>query len=93
MLGFGVLIFFSIIIILSSFIWSIEIVGNETYSNEVIMELLADENIKSGIIKYNIDKNYIRSILLNELDCLSFVSVDIKGTRLIITIYEQDIPP
>lgn len=93
MLGFGFLIFFIIVIILSSFIWSIEIIGNETYSDEIIMNFLADENIKSGIIKYHIDKDYIRNLLLNELEQLSFVSVDIKGTKLIISIYEQDVPP
>lgn len=93
MLGFGIFIFFSIVIILSSFIWSIEIIGNETYSDDSIIEFLSNKNIKSGIIKYNIDKNHIKNLLLNEFEYISFVSIDIKGTRLVISIQEQDIPP
>ena len=79
MLGFGILIFLGLIIFLSSFIWNIEVTGNE--------------NIKSGIIKYNIDKDYTKHFLLDQFDNFSFVSVDIKGTKLIIEVKEQDLPP
>ncbi|QQY80473.1 hypothetical protein EDD65_102120 [Keratinibaculum paraultunense] len=92
-LGLGVFIFFSVIIILSSFIWSIEIIGNEIYSDDSIIEFLSNKNIKSGIIKYTIDKDYIKNLLLNKFEYISFASIDIKGTRLIISIQEQDIPP
>ena len=93
MLGFGILIFFSLVLILSSFIWSIEVMGNEKINRMDIIRALENEDIRPGIIKYNIDKDYISSLLLNGFEELSFVSIDIKGTRLIISIYEQDIPP
>lgn len=93
MLGFGILIFFSLILVLSSFIWSIEVLGLEKISKMDIIRVLEGENIRPGIIKYNIDKDYISSLLLNGFEHISFASIDIKGTKLIVSIYEQDIPP
>ena len=54
---------------------------------------MGDHNIKVGKLKYNIDKENIRKILINEYDYISFVSANIKGTKLTIDIREQDIPP
>lgn len=93
MLGFGILIFLGLIIFLSSFIWNIEVTGNEKIKTQDIIKVLEKENIKSGIIKYNIDKDYTKHFLLDQFDNFSFVSVDIKGTKLIIEVKEQDLPP
>ncbi|MCF6466528.1 sporulation protein YqfD [Clostridium sp. Cult2] len=93
MLAFGFVIFFGIIIFLSSLIWDIEIIGNEKVRTEDIMKILEKENIKNGIIKYKIDKDYTKHLLLNEFDTFSFLSIEIKGTKLIIEIKEQDLPP
>lgn len=93
MLGFGFILFLGIIFFLSSLIWNIEIVGNERVKTEEIIKILEKEEIKRGIIKYKIDKDYIKYLLLNEFDNLSFLSVDIKGTKLLIEMKEQDLPP
>ena len=93
MFGFGVLIFLGLIIFLSSFIWNIEVIGNEKIKAEDIITVLEKENIKPGIIKYNIDKDYTKYFLLDKFDCFSFISVEIKGTKLIIEVKEQDLPP
>lgn len=90
MLGFGFILFVAIIIFLSSIIWEIEIIGNEQIKREEIIDFLEQVDIKDGIIKYSIDKEHIKHLILNEFDILSFVSVDIKGTRLIIEVKEQD---
>lgn len=93
MLGIGFILFFIIIALLSSIIWEIKINGNEKIKDEEILQLLEKENIKQGIIKYKIDNDYIEKLLLNKFDIFSFVSVEIKGTNLIIEIKEQDIVP
>lgn len=93
MLAFGFLLFLGIIIFLSSLIWNIEIIGNEKVKTEDILKILEKEEIKNGIIKYKIDKDYTKHLLLNEFDTISFLSVEIKGTKLIIEIKEQDLPP
>lgn len=93
MLGFGFLIFIGLIFFLTSFIWKIEILGNETVSSEELLKILENINVKYGTIKYNIDKDEIKNIILDEVDYLSFVGVEVKGTKLIIEIKEQDLPP
>ncbi|HSH36739.1 sporulation protein YqfD, partial [Schnuerera sp.] len=93
MLAFGFVIFLGIIIFLSSLIWDIEIRGNEKVKTQDIMEILEKEDIKNGIIKYKIDKDYTKHLLLNEFDTFSFISVEIKGTKLLIEVKEQDLPP
>jgi len=92
-LGIGFILFFAIIALLSSIIWDIEIIGNEKVKDEEILHLLKEEKIKEGIIKYRIDKDYVENLLLNEFDVFSFISVEIKGTKLIIEIKERDLPP
>lgn len=93
MLGFGFIIFWSIIIFLISFIWDIEIVGTEQTPNEKIINLLSDHNIKPGRLKKGISEDNIRSIILNEFDYFSFLEVRIKGVKLIVEVKEQDIEP
>lgn len=93
MLGFGFLVFLGIIIFLSSLIWDIQVIGNERIKTEDILQVLDKEDIKNGIIKYNIDKDYIKYLLLDEFDIFSFVSAEIKGTKLILEVKEQDLPP
>lgn len=93
MLGFGFFVFLAIIIFLFSLIWDIEVIGNEMIKGEEIIQALEKENIKKGIIKYRIDKDYTKDFLLDKFEHLSFVSVEIKGTRLIVKVKEQDLPP
>lgn len=93
MLGFGFIIFFALIFYLSSLIWHIEIVGNETVKTEEILKVLERENIKKGIIKYRIDEDYVEYMLLKEFDILSYLSIEIEGTKLTIEVKERDLPP
>lgn len=93
MLAFGFFIFIGVIIFLSSLIWNIEVIGNEKVRTEDILKVLEKEEIKNGIIKYKIDKDYTKHLLLNEFDTFSFLSIEIKGTKLIIEVKEQDLPP
>jgi len=78
---------------LSSLIWHIEIVGNETVKTEEILKILERENIKKGIIKYRIDEDYVEYMLLKEFDILSYLSIEIEGTKLTIEVKERDLPP
>lgn len=93
MLGFGFFVFFAVIVFLFSLIWHIDIIGNKGIKTEEIIQALEEENIKEGIIKYKVDKDYTKDFLLDEFEYLSFVSVEIKGTRLVVEVKEQDLPP
>ena len=89
----GFLLFWAIIFFLSSLIWKIDIVGNEQTPREEIISLLKNNNITVGKIKYRLDKEDIKDLLIENYDYFSFVSVNIKGTKLTIEVKEQDLPP
>ncbi len=93
MLVAGFLLFWMTIFLLTSTIWKIEILGIEQTPREEIISLLKENNISTGKLKFNIEKEAVKDILINNYDYFSFTSVSIKGTKLIIEIKEQDLPP
>ncbi len=72
MLGFGLIVFICFIILLSSIIWEIEIIGAEQISTKEIISLLETNNIKTGKLKKIINKDFMKDILLNEFEYISF---------------------
>lgn len=93
MLGFGILLFIIVIVVLSSFIWEIEIRGNEQTPEDRILSLLEENNISIGKFKANIDIDHAKVSILKELDYLSFLDIRTKGVKLILNIKEEDIAP
>lgn len=93
MLGIGFVLFCAIIFLLTSTIWKIEILGNEQTARAEIISILEENNIKVGKLKYKIDNDIIKNILVNKFDYFSFVSSNIKGTVLTIEIKEDDLLP
>lgn len=81
------------ILISSNYIWNIEIVGLENINKEELMTQLSEEGIKVGVMKRKINSNnVINSIRLKRQD-ISWMSVDMKGTNVIVTIVEADEKP
>ena len=93
MLGIGIVIFLILVMFLSSIVWDIEIIGNSIIDTQDIIKFLENENIKLGMIKYKIDKDYIEELILNQFEIFSFVNIETKGTKLILEVKEQTLPP
>lgn len=89
----GLLLFLILTFLLSSTIWKIDIQGNQQTPKEEIISFLKENNISVGNLKLRMDKESIKDILVEHYDYFSFVSVSIKGTKLIIEVKEQDLPP
>ena len=81
------------ILISSTYIWNIEVNGLENISSEEIIEQLKEEGIDIGKRKNSIDaKTVINNIRLKR-DDVSWMSIDMKGTNIIITIVEAEEKP
>ena len=93
MFAFGLVIFASLMIFLSSLLWQIEIIGAEQIPKDQIIELLKENQIKAGRLKYQIDTNEVEGILLKNYDYLSFLDVQIRGVKLTVELKELDIDP
>ncbi len=86
--------FIAVIIIISNFIWNIEIVGleDEEIKSEII-ELINHEGVSIGKYKNKIDlQNLINKIRI-ERDDIAWVGMKIKGTNLIMEFVLADKKP
>ncbi|MTI49409.1 sporulation protein YqfD [Sporosalibacterium faouarense] len=93
MFAFGFVVAVSILFFLTSFIWSIDIQGNERISKEEILNKLEVMGIDFGTFKRKIDVDVIKKGLLTNIESLSFARVEIKGTKLLVEIKESDLKP
>ena len=81
------------IIILSNFIWNIEITGNENIPTEEILAILQENNFKTGTSKIGLNtKSIVEQIRLNRQD-VAWVGIEVKGTNAIVKIVEADLKP
>lgn len=85
----GLIIFIIIILWSTKKIVKIEIHGNEYYASTEIYEFLTENNIDYGSAVKNISCKDIEKLMLNHFDLLTFVSVHINGSTLIITVKEN----
>lgn len=84
---------FFCVLITSTYIWNIEISGINNIEESEILSQLADEGIDIGKKKSGIDtKTVINNIRLKRND-ISWMSIDMKGTNIIIKIVEADEKP
>ena len=92
---FFICILFIIIslMIMSRFIWNIQIEGIDKLNKDEIMQAIADEGLKIGKYKGNIDtEKIIDKIRLDRAD-ISWIGIEIEGTNAIVKIVEAEAKP
>lgn len=75
---------------LSLFIWNIHVEGNYSLSDEVILNYLASEEIVHGMAKKEIHGEEIEAKLREHFPEITWTSAEVKGTRLIIHVQENE---
>ena len=90
MLGFGFVIACGLVIFLTSFIWSIDVVGNEKISTESILNYLEGIGVEVGTAKRKIDVHEVKKEMLTNINNLNFARIEIKGTKLLVELKESD---
>lgn len=80
-----------IIYVMSLFIWQIDIDGNSKYTDELILQALAQMNVKTGCQKSEIDLPGIEEELRIMYNEITWVSASITGTKLQIELREGDL--
>ena len=85
----GFVIFFAIIYILSSFVWVIEVHGVKKVKAQIIVDFLAKNGIKPGILKFKFDKDKIVADMLINIDELSWIDIKHVGTKIIVETVER----
>jgi len=80
---------FIFIYIMSSFVWMIEIVGAKNVDNEKIMKCLYDKGLKEGSFKGRLDRRHIENQILINMPELSWIGIQIKGTKAVVEVVEK----
>jgi similar to stage IV sporulation protein len=80
---------FVFIYIMSSFVWMIEIVGTKDVDNEKIVKCLYDEGLKEGSFKGRLDRRHIENQVLINMPELSWIGIQIKGTKAVVEVVEK----
>lgn len=89
----GAIAFVLLFFVMSSFVWDVEISGNEKIETEVIREQLATIGIKPGVWKYGIDTDRAADDIMLGSNEISWVGVSLKGTRVRVAVKERVLPP
>ena len=79
------------IYILSLFVWQIDIDGNRKYTDALILQALAQMDVKTGCRKSEIDLPKIEEELRIMYNEITWVSASITGTKLQIELREGDL--
>lgn len=85
----GIVMFFVLSKIISLFVWNISFEGNYSYTDVELMNFLKKHDIENGIAKSEIDCENIEYLLRTTYNDITWVSAEIKGTRIIIHIKEN----
>lgn len=75
---------------MSSFIWKIDIQGTENISKEQVRSVLKEEGLYIGQLKYRLpDQEMLKQRLQVKMPETSWIGLEVKGTRVLITIVEK----
>ncbi|MGE5633218.1 MAG: sporulation protein YqfD [Caulobacteraceae bacterium] len=84
---------FIFVYIMSSFIWMIEIVGTKNIDNTKLVKCLYEEGLREGALKGKLDKRHIENRILIKMPELSWIGIQIKGTKAVIEVVEKGEEP
>ena len=88
-LPISILIFSFIIIFLSNFIWTVDVVGNERIPAEDIIEAFEELGVKPGTQKRRLDITDITNKALLKLDNIEWSTININGSNATIKVKEK----
>jgi len=92
-LVFGLVFFVIALVVLTSFIWEIEIIGTKRMDADHVLEFLADNGFEIGTFRHGIAYRDIESLLMQEFDDIAWISLVINGTSAKIELVETIIEP
>lgn len=96
-LPIGTLLGIILLIVLSQFIWTVDIVGADNVSDYRIMQALRENGVYAGGFKWNIDVRSAQRDVQFKVDELSWVSINNLGCKSTVDVREKaqksDPPP
>lgn len=92
-LALGILFFVIVLYFLSSFIWTVEINGNERISKDELKAYCVEVGLKPGAYKSKLDLRQIENDFLNKFEDISWIAISTKGTKARLELTETIVKP
>lgn len=89
----GAVLFVFMFYFMTSFVWTVEVIGNEKLTSTYILDKVSSVGVRPGVFKYRINPHEVANSLMLDVDELSWVSVVIKGTKVKINVAEAVLKP
>ena len=89
----GVIILSIIIAVLSQFVWSVSVVGNTTLDEDFLLSEFQKHGVKVGVPVSSIDNDEVAKLVMSDIEKLSWASVNIKGSVIVIEVREKTDAP
>lgn len=77
----------------NTFLWNIEVHGNDTVPTELILRALERQGVKVGTRALSIDQEDLRNHILLELKDISWLAVNVSGCTAHVQVVERHRPP
>ena len=87
----GALLCFAGLVYLSRFVWAIQIEGNVSITDEVVLDYLKQKGISMGCKLKEIDTDSLEKSFRRDFDEITWISIGSEGTSLTIEIKERDV--
>lgn len=92
-LAVGAVLFLLLLYSLSSRIWVIQIVGNQTLSDQAVLEVLKPLGVYEGAVFRNVDITQLQLEALKQLPELTWLTVNQKGSTATVEVRERSMTP
>lgn len=89
----GFALFFALLFVMSSFIWSIDIVGTANINPDSVIDKLEEYGFKIGSFSSGHDLQELKLLLMRDFDKMAFVTINIKGSKAEVEITDRIMPP
>lgn len=76
----------------SRFIWDIRIEGNFALTEDVLMDYLEEKGVHTAMKKSDLEIGALEQALREDYDVITWTSVQLRGTTLMIHIKENEMP-
>lgn len=94
MLVIGALSCIILVYIFSTFIWTIDVESSgKNINKEIVLQNLSKLGLKPGVSRFVIDVHKIESQFLVNMNEISWIGIDIKGTKAFVKVVEKTKPP
>lgn len=87
----GIAVFFSILFLLASRIWGISIDGQSFHTKESLLKYLDGHDVYGGMAVKDVDCSKIREDMRHSFQDISWVSVELKGSKIFIKLKEAQL--